>query len=195
MQKMCLFLTFVLKAWIFFFSLSEVENFSLVSTILIIIILTIKLDSYQNVVDESSKRIYAQKSALKLLHKFDLCIFPYNLSTFAIFHDLNYDYFNLCKSSVYVLSKIMMRILYLPFLSWCHSNGEYIPRVETGAGSLLEPLIAITGNSIPFLEAGNSPSSEVNVAQLRTCWGDVRGAHVNNFNAVWSFTIIQRARL
>lgn len=68
-------------------------------------------------VDESSKTIYVQKSALKLLRKLDLCIFSYNLYVFAIFHELSYDYFNLRKSSVYVLSNIMMKTLYLLFLS------------------------------------------------------------------------------
>lgn len=146
-------------------------------------------------VDESSKRIYIQKTALKLLHKFDLCIFSYNLYMFATFHEPSYDYFDLCRSSVYVLSNIMMQTFYFPFLSWCHSFREYIQCVKTGEGSLLETLIAITGKSTPISGGRESPLA----MKLMWLWyailGDVKRAYMSNFNSVRSFFIIQRAHL
>lgn len=59
--KKCPFLAFLPQGLDFFYFFLEVEKFLLVSNILIIIILTIKEDAHQNMVDESSKRIYVKK--------------------------------------------------------------------------------------------------------------------------------------
>lgn len=141
-------------------------------------------------VDESCKRIYVQKSALKLLHKFDLCIFSYNLYVFAIFHELSYDYFNLCKSSVYVLPNIMMQTLYLPFLSWCHSFREYIQCVKTGEGSLLETLTAITGKSTPISGSREFPPA---MKLLWLCYAQAKGmlgGHTWVILTLWGLSLL-----